>query len=69
MFYTDPNSLIIEEIGRRVWPANKTDTFNLDEKGWEIQIKNNLDEAFHRHWFKQNYVSESEKQRTDVTHH
>ena len=52
MFYIDPNSLMIEEIGRRVWPANKADSFNVEEKGWEIQIKNNLDEAFHRHWFK-----------------
>ena len=69
MYYIDPNSLPIEEVGRKTWPANKTDSFNLDEKGWEIQIKNNLDEAFHRHWFKQNYISRTENQRKDITHH
>ena len=69
MFYIDPNSLLIEEIGIRVWPANKAESFNVEEKGWEIQIKNNLDEAFHRHWFKQNYISESENHKNNITHH
>jgi len=77
MFYIDPNSSIFEEISRRVWPDNKADSFNVEENGWEIQIKNNLDEAFHRHWFKQNYIpeteteteTETENQRTNITHH
>ena len=69
MFEIDPNSVTIEDVVRKIWPANKTDSFNLEENEWEIQIKNNLDEALHRHWFKQNYISRSEHQRNNITHH
>ncbi len=69
MFHIEPNALNIEEVDRKNWPANRTDSFNLEENGWEIQIKNNLDEAFHRHWFKQNYISQPENQRKEITHH
>lgn len=69
MFHIEPNALNIDEVDRKSWPANRTDSFNLEEKGWEIQIKNNLDEAFHRHWFKQNYIAWPENQRKEITHH
>lgn len=61
---------ILEEIIRKNWPSQVTDTTtNKDESEWDILTDMNSGDASNRHWFKQNFINQMPQHTSMVTYH
>lgn len=70
MFNNSSDISILEEIIRKNWPSQGTDAgINKDESDWDILNDNNADDAYNRHWFKQNYINQMPGATSQVIYH
>lgn len=64
-----PDSSLIQEIIRKQWPQDSTDSSLVEESNWEILDETNDHDVLKRHWFKQNYINQTPRNGSMITYH